>query len=717
MLLLLIQFSVFSQIQLRDNNLNESLTNQSEYIEDKDCELTIEDALKVNDTVYKSFTHKLQVLDFNSSRWFIKFSLENLSSENRFIIETARPITNRVILYEVSDNQIVKTYISGDDYNFDLKNFKNRKNLYLININYNETKKYYLEVESDGEVVNLPLRIWREKDFYASDYNDQFLHGIYYGILLIVIFIFSSFYALLKERVYLMYVIYVVFQFLLQFSLDGYAFQYFFSNSPYWTDRFVIVSAGGSIIFVMLYASFFLRLKENSQKHYNFFKIVIGLAISILIFSLLPTPYYEFTYPVINAVGLIGTLSIITALSNINSRKIKVDPFFTLGFVLLIAGAVVFILGNFHLIGNYDLSESSLKISSLLEILALSISMARRYKFYRTEKQIAQKLTLETLQEKNKLSQEINARLENEVLIRTNELQSQRKQLEEVNKDLTSSIIYAQRIQQALLPTDEFVTNLFPKHFIINKPRDIVSGDFYFVESVTTDKGVKLKLIAVIDCTGHGVPGAFMSLIGNQYLKQSLKQKDINSPAEALDFLNRGLQKSLKQNSKTDLAVRDGMDMALCGYNDQLQKIYFAGAKNSIYIIRDAETPYDEEVLDRFSVDKESVLLEYKADRHPIGSYGVEKFKPFTNNVINVYPGDKIYLFSDGYMDQFGGPRNKKFGSRSFKELLIKNWKASMEDQKLLLEQEYIGWKGDNSQLDDILVIGFEIVGERVEHS
>lgn len=705
-----------AQIVLTDETLNSSFANQAEFIEDADQELSIDDALNLNDTLFKAFTNQVEVLDFNASRWFIKFNLLNKSNDNRLILETARPITNKVILYEVYNKKVVSKLVSGDDFSFDEKSIDNKKNLFLLDLGFNQSTKYILEIESDGEVVNLPLRIWREKDFYADDYQDQFFHGIYYGILLIVIFIFTSFYVLLRERVYLMYVIYVVFQIFLQFCLDGYLFEYIFTNSSYLTDRMVILTAGGSISFVMIYSYYFLRLGKQSLKYAKVFKIIIVGCATVVLFSLLPTSLYPISYPAINLLGLIGTIAILAALSNVKKNGYSVDPFFTLGFILLVLGAVVFILGNFHLLGEYDLSNTSLKISSVLEILALSISMARRFKNFRIEKQEAQRLALEALQEKNALSSEINIRLEKEVKARTLELQAQQIKLEEVNTDLTSSIIYSQRIQQALLPTDEFISELFDDYFIINKPRDIVSGDFYFVESVTTESGIKMKLFAVIDCTGHGVPGAFMSLIGNQYLKQSLKEKHVNSPAEALDFLNRGLQKSLKQNSTEDLAVRDGMDMVFCGYNEHTQKLSFAGAKNSIYVIRDSELPYPDEQYDSHSSDKTKILLEFKGDKHPIGSYGEEQFKPFTDTTINVYPGDVVYLFSDGYMDQFGGPRNKKFGSRSFKKLLLRNAAAQLGDQKLILEQELANWQGKEEQLDDILVAAFKITGERIDH-
>ena len=273
------------------------------------------------------------------------------------------------------------------------------------------------------------------------------------------------------------------------------------------------------------------------------------------------------------------------------------------------------------------------------------------------------------------------------------ELNKSKHQIEEKNKEITDSINYAKRIQMALIPPENVMKELLPNSFLIYKPKDIVSGDFYWATELTTTNSSKEneKLVAfcVADCTGHGVPGAFMSLIGVKILNQSVKQKDVNSPAEALDFLNTQVFQTVNKHSDKDNIVRDGMDVIFCAINFNTLKLSFSGANNPIYIIRAGE------------------LIQIKADKQPIGSY--EKLTPFTNHEFQLEKGDMVYGFTDGFVDQFGGDDGKKMKSKRFKEQLILNASQDVEIQKEKLNSYFEEWKGTHEQLDDVCVIGIKI--------
>lgn len=287
----------------------------------------------------------------------------------------------------------------------------------------------------------------------------------------------------------------------------------------------------------------------------------------------------------------------------------------------------------------------------------------------------------------------------NEIFARFSLIQS-KKQLEEKNElierhheEMISSIHYASRIQNAFLPTPEKLRLIFEDYFILYKAKDIVSGDFYWVYEVNTtpddpDAGERLVVVGVADCTGHGVPGALMSIIGNTILNQSLKVKDVNSPADALEFLNRELGKNLK-------TIKDGMDISLCAYNKETLKLQFSGANNPVYIVRQGE------------------LIELKPDKMGIGSDIDNLVKKFENKDFQLQKGDVLYLFSDGYADQFGGPESyrggKKIKYNRFKELLTTNSTLTMTEQKEALEHFLDHWQGDLEQVDDILVVGIRI--------
>ena len=280
----------------------------------------------------------------------------------------------------------------------------------------------------------------------------------------------------------------------------------------------------------------------------------------------------------------------------------------------------------------------------------------------------------------------------NEELRERNLIIEEQKQLvEEKNNDINASIRYARHIQEAILPTDKFRTGFLPKSFVLFKPRDIVSGDFYWIGNPMTNFKANLAVFAVADCTGHGVPGGFLSMVGHNYLHLGLSEKSVNDCADALDFLHRGLMTTLKKGQK-DTVVADGMDIAMCSINQIEMKMEFAGARRPIYIIRDGE------------------LIEIKTDKFSIGEVTDRQEIKFKTVQMDAKKGDCIYLFSDGYPDQFGGPRNKKFSSRRLKELLLKISKKSMDEQKQILETTIVEWQDGYEQIDDICVFGVRIV-------
>lgn len=280
------------------------------------------------------------------------------------------------------------------------------------------------------------------------------------------------------------------------------------------------------------------------------------------------------------------------------------------------------------------------------------------------------------------------------------ELEEQKAITEEKNKEIVDSINYAKRIQDALITPPTKLKKLLPQSFVIYLPKDIVSGDFYWATEITTTKAnqpnEKLVVFAVADCTGHGVSGAFMSIIGLKILNQSKIQPNVNSPAEALNYLNNELFKAINIHTEDDNVIRDGMDIALCSLklseNSELSESYllqYAGANNSLYIVRNG------------------VLLETKADKQPIGAY--ETDKSFQNHEIELQKGDMVYLFSDGFADQFGGPKGKKFNYKQFKQLLIDVSALPVDEQQKVLFENHNEWKGRQEQLDDICIMGVRI--------
>lgn len=273
--------------------------------------------------------------------------------------------------------------------------------------------------------------------------------------------------------------------------------------------------------------------------------------------------------------------------------------------------------------------------------------------------------------------------LEDKVNERTAEVVQKNKELDEINQDITASIRYAKRIQDAILPPDDFVKKILPNTFILFKPKDIVSGDFYWME----DKKDTV-IFAAVDCTGHGVPGAFMSIVGHNLLDRVVGEQQITQPAKILDELNKSISDTLRQRDLEDNTVRDGMDIALCSFNKKTAVLEYAGAYNPLWLIRNNE------------------LIEIKANKFPIGNSKASDGNRFTNHEIPLQKGDTVYIFSDGYSDQFGGAAGKKFKAAALKQLLINSQHLSMAEQRELLDSTIEKWRGAHEQVDDILVIG-----------
>jgi len=336
----------------------------------------------------------------------------------------------------------------------------------------------------------------------------------------------------------------------------------------------------------------------------------------------------------------------------------------------------------------------------ILAVLGIAVMITRYY--------LQKKKSNEKLEKQNR---EIAAQRDL-IEAKSNELLVAMQQIEKQNRDITSSINYAQRIQEALLPTYDMLIPTINDAFILFHPREIVSGDFYWFSGYTGSKAAKTSsnrhfiqltnkaenesgfLIAAVDCTGHGVPGAFMSMIGLNLL-DTLARSGITTPNEMLNEMHRYVRYLLKQENNDS---RDGMDMALCNITNNGKTIEFAGAKNPLYYITKGE------------------LFQIKGDPVPIGGLQKEEKREFTLHTINIDSPTNFYIFSDGFIDQFGGPNGQKFSSKRFKELLMSIQDLPMLQQQEILETTLEEWCGTEYQpIDDVLIVGFRLSGKPIQ--
>lgn len=267
------------------------------------------------------------------------------------------------------------------------------------------------------------------------------------------------------------------------------------------------------------------------------------------------------------------------------------------------------------------------------------------------------------------------------------EITRQKDIIEEKNHEITDSITYASRIQQGVIPDDQEMKQLFPQHFVFFKPRDIVSGDFYWANRVPNSHKA---VIAVADCTGHGVPGAFMSLVGNTLLNQTLSNPAITNPAQALDDINQQLPKTIKSKSSTG-TIKDGMEIAMCEFDTQAMTLHFSGANSNIYLVRNG------------------LIQIYKGDKQPIGESASGNVISYTNHTISLQKNDCIYMITDGFADQFGGEKGKKFKYKPLEDLFCAVSGKNPEEQQAIISRTFNNWRLNHEQVDDVLVLGIKV--------
>ncbi len=333
-----------------------------------------------------------------------------------------------------------------------------------------------------------------------------------------------------------------------------------------------------------------------------------------------------------------------------------------------------------EIMGNNEITTLSKQFNQMIEEL-------ESY-YYELEQKVEER-TREIQQQKEEILSQRDA-IENQrnMLADKNEsLEDAYKEIQAQKKHITDSIIYAKRIQNAILPANSHIDKLVPNNFVLYHPKDIVSGDFYWVNKIPGK-----SIIAAVDCTGHGVPGAFMSIIGTNQLEYAVRIVKAKNAGEILDALSEGVENVLrKDESMNSSAVKDGMDIALCVIDYKNMVVEFAGAYNPLYLVRNGEM----QVL--------------KADKYAIGTYSEYPERKYTNHKLKLEKGDILYIFSDGYPDQFGGPKGRKYMYKRFREYLLSISDQPLDKQKQLLVEENKRWQGKEVQVDDIIVIGIKI--------
>ena len=582
---------------------------------------------------------------------------------------------------------------------------------FAFKITLSDTSNYacFFRIHTKGPLI-FPITIKQETAFQQNMMNSHMYYGIYFGALAIMIFYNLFIFLTLRDMNYLYYILSIICTVGIFMTVAGYSFKYLFPESVWFNMYFTRIFMGLVVLATATFALNFLEVKKYAVWPVYLLKglmIAAVLAIVLVITDIRPSATN--TVVSLHSVSLIVTGIFVWTKGNHYAR------FYVFAWVFYLIGGSLITLRNAGILPVNLLTTHGAEIGSVLEVILLSMALSDRYRIIRKEKAALQAKNLliqqkhneelekkvqertlklsETNEELNQINEELNTTLETiqaqkeQISTQHNNIRKQAQELEDAYSSIQSSINYAKRIQEAKLPQLNNIKKAFPNSFVFFRPRDHVSGDFYWFAEV---KGK--KLIAAVDCTGHGVPGAFMSMIGSELLNEVVKQRKILQADLILNQLHLGISQTLRQR---ETANRDGMDIAICIWDEQTGVLQYAGAKNPIVYI------------------SEGKIHEIKGDKMPIGGMQKENTRLFTLHEIKINKPCSVYIYSDGFQDQFGGEEGKKFMSKRFKKLLFNNHQLPMEDQHQILFHTFEQWlENDNHnepQIDDVLVIGFQV--------
>lgn len=675
---------LFASVELSDAKNEYILSKDMDVFEDKSGSVSFADIqIGKYDAEFMHNSSENPAYSQTSSTLWLRFTVTNNSNDSNWLIELRNGYVATADLYVPSSSGYEEIkggfYLPFDRSRHYAYEFYTRK----LPIAKGETKVFYLKMNSPTPIL-LSLYIVSHERFIQRATVLEYLLGIYYGIIL-VLFIYSIFnYIALRNKSYLWYGIYVICIALLVFCIDGRMFRYFTSEYPLLNIKVLDIVMVFSVMFGLAYGKSFLNTRVYVPVLH---KLMTAMMVLMFVLGVCVIPFTSISAAVTisKLVPIPVMVLLMTAAYYCYRKGHKPAGLFLAGFGVFALGATISNLAFSAVIPSSVFTIYAIHMGSALEAIILVFGLSQQMRFLKKEKESAQEKIIHQLKENEQLQTKVNRELEQKVMERTSEIQAQKLLIEEKNKDILDSILYARRIQQAILPDDNSLQKILKDHFVLYKPKDIVSGDFYWVE----DQGGR-SMFAAVDCTGHGVPGAFVSMLGYNGLNQAVNEKGLTDPAAILTELDNYMHQSLK-HTLHQATVKDGMDIALCSIDWDEGKLYFAGAVNPAYIVRGSD------------------IIVLKGDRSPIGGELTSDIKQFVTQEFGLQKGDTVYVFSDGYADQFGGDKGKKFMSRQFKELLLRMHNEQMNMRKDMLDDTLSTWRGTLEQVDDVLVIGVRI--------
>jgi len=575
-------------------------------------------------------------------------------------------------------------------------------NVYWLPVTYQKDSlvTVYVRIDAEASVI-APIILGTLQNLHVIKTYNDYTFGGFVGLVILMLGYNFFLYFVTRDKIYLTYCAYLFCAlFVVPYLCNYQLLTYLFPDSwkPLLNEYFMLWQ---NLVFVaiVVFAIQFLNLRERLPRFSRYLQVnMLVLAVVLPALQLLGLLNFSLIFNLFQLFVLLLYFSLLGVGLYLWVWKKDTTAFlYTVAWFWVISFTFVYLFYVNGLLPYHYITRNATFFGISLEILFFSLALGYKINQMRADKEQAQAENLRLVSEQNKI-------LEEKVTERTLALQEANEEIKQNNEeikaaltivaeqrdDILSSINYAKRIQEAILPRKEIITSLFADSMVLYMPKDIVSGDFYWFAQ--TEQYI---FLAAADCTGHGVPGAFMTVVGENLLRQIITQEDVVSPAKILDKLDQRLLETLNQKDEgqTSARVNDGMDISLMRFDLSLRQLTWASAKRPLWIY----TPTPDQNLP-------PIML--KGDKYPIGSnqYGVKKF---TEQQIKLQPGDRVYTFSDGYADQFG-PQGK-FTVGRFRQLLTQMHQLPMQTQAQKLQTAFAEWKQNDKQTDDVLIIGLAI--------
>jgi serine phosphatase RsbU (regulator of sigma subunit) len=606
------------------------------------------------------------------------------------------------------ENDSLQKFVSGDVFPFSQRKIINRNYIIPVNFLPEEEKIIYVKMQSNGS-FQFPLEIMQRNYFLEQDSYEETAFGFFYGVMVTMmlynLFLFFSF----RASNYVHYVLSTLSSTMFVASTNGHAFEFLWANAPSLNNSLTATFMGGWIVFTVIFTNKFLGLSLHKHKirYLMYFLAAVG------VFTMISHFIFGYGFSVRYGAAAVGitALALIVVSFWAYFKKIQAARFFLLAWLLFLCGTLMIVLARFGVLPFNFWTTRGVEIGSIFEVILLSFALGDKFRLillenkkmqenaFATEREAKENLEIkvkertqslqETMEELNQTNEELTSTLEI--------IQNQKIDIEKKNTDLTAGINYAKRIQQAFLPSRRAIESRLPEFLLFFKPRDIVSGDFYWFKEINSDT----CFLALADCTGHGVPGALMSMIGVNLLSEIISIHNIHTPKEILQALHLGVVAALRQEESQN---RDGMVISLFKIEFANQKLTFCAAKHGLLYVKS-------------ELDWQYV----KGDRRSVGDLAEKRGEEnqFSEHCFDLSENAVFYTYSDGFPDQFGGRDNKKYKYERLNKFLVAHSACSMKEQEAALADELNEWisTGKQQQIDDILICGFRVQASRREES